>query len=96
MITNKNNKVLYTGVTNDLDRRIIEHKQKAVPGFSRRYNLTKLVYYEHCFDVNAAIAREKQLKGWVRQRKNELVNAVNPLWLDLSVEINRDPSLRSG
>jgi putative endonuclease len=76
--------VLYIGVTNDLERRILEHKNKAVPGFSARYNVQKLVYFEFFGDVRAAIAREKQLKGWLRKRKVALIESTNPQWKDLS------------
>ncbi len=85
MMTNKNNSVLYTGVTNDLERRICEHQKKLIPGFTQRYNLTKLVYYEHSFDIKAAITREKQIKGWIRAKKNALVESINPEWANLSV-----------
>ena len=74
---------LYTGVTNDLVRRILEHKQKLIPGFTRRYNLTRLVYYEVTPNVRAAIAREKQIKGWLRRKKVALVESMNPEWRDL-------------
>ena len=76
--------VLYIGVTNDLERRVIEHKKKMVPGFSARYNVQKLVYFELFSNVNAAIAREKQLKGWLRKRKVALIESVNLHWNDLS------------
>jgi putative endonuclease len=76
--------VLDIGITNDLERRIAEHKKRAVPGFSARYNLTKLVYFEVFQDVRAAIAREKELKGWVRRRKVALIESVNRTWDDLS------------
>ena len=76
--------VLYIGVTNDLDRRVFEHKTKRVPGFSARYNVQKLVYFESFGDVRAAIAREKQLKGWLRSRKVALIESTNPQWKDLS------------
>ncbi|HEX2077218.1 MAG TPA: GIY-YIG nuclease family protein [Longimicrobium sp.] len=75
--------VLYVGVTNDLVRRVSQHKQRLVPGFTRRYNVDRLVYYEHAHDVSAAIAREKQIKGWVREKKVALVEAVNLAWADL-------------
>jgi len=78
--------VIYIGVTNDIERRVLEHKSKSVPGFSARYNLTKLVYFETFSDVRAAIAREKELKGWVRRRKVALIESVNPKWKDLSPE----------
>ena len=76
--------VLYIGVTNDLERRVFEHKQKRIPGFSARYNVQKLVYFEAFGDVRAAIAREKQLKGWLRSRKVALIESTNPQWKDLS------------
>src|SRR5207245_6786378 len=78
--------VLYIGVTNDLDRRVVEHKQKLVPGFSARYNLSKLVYFELFGNVLAAIAREKELKGWLRKRKIALIESINPHWNDLSAQ----------
>ena len=87
ILTNWNNKVIYIGVTNDLARRVYEHKNKLVKGFTSRYNVNKLVYFEYTSDVKAAIEREKQLKGWIRKRKNELVEQVNPQWNDLSEEL---------
>lgn len=77
MMANKSNSVLYTGVSNNLERRVSEHKNQQIPGFTQRYNLTKLVYYEHCFDITAVITREKQIKGWVRAKKNALVEGIN-------------------
>ena len=77
---------LYTGMTNDLLRRVAEHKQKSIPGFTSRYNITRLVYYEETPDVRSAIAREKQIKGWVRAKKVALIEAANPQWRDLSAE----------
>jgi putative endonuclease len=74
---------LYIGVTNDLERRVYEHKMKLVPGFTSRYALTSLVYFESTEDVSVAIAREKQLKGWLRRKKVELIESVNPEWKDL-------------
>ncbi len=76
--------VLYVGVTNDLERRVFEHRNKRVPGFSARYNTQKLVYFETFGDVRTAIAREKQLKGWLRSRKVALIESINPQWKDLS------------
>ena len=76
--------VLYIGVTSDLERRVLEHKQKATPGFTARYNLTKLVYFEAFGDVRHAIARERELKGWLRKKKVALIESVNPEWKDLS------------
>jgi putative endonuclease len=86
MVTNWNNKVLYTGVTNDLARRIYEHREKKVRGFTSRYNLKKLVFFESNTDINAAIAREKEIKGWVRSKKDALIATMNPDWNDLAVE----------
>jgi len=83
IVTNKNNSVLYTGVTNDLKRRVYEHREKLVEGFTRRYNVTKLVCFETCGDIEVAIAREKQIKGWSRRRKVELINSMNEDWRDL-------------
>jgi len=84
ILTNKSNKVIYIGVTNDLDRRMVEHKNKLVEGFTKRYNLLKLVYYEMTEDVQSAIRREKQLKNWHRDWKINLINQFNPEWNDLS------------
>lgn len=77
--------VLYVGVTNDLERRALEHKRELVEGFSARYKTKKLVYFEWYADVRAAIAREKELKGWLRKRKIALIESVNREWRDLSV-----------
>lgn len=77
-------RVLYIGITNDLTRRIAEHKQKLVRGFTSRYNINRLVYFERGGDVRAAIRREKQIKGWTRQKKIDLIEAANPEWKDLS------------
>ncbi|MEN8134482.1 MAG: GIY-YIG nuclease family protein [Thermodesulfobacteriota bacterium] len=82
--TNWNNEVMYVGMTNDLERRIFEHKIKAVKGFTEKYNVNKLVYFEQTSDVNVAIAREKEIKKWRREKKDALVKQVNPDWLDLS------------
>ncbi|MBQ8765086.1 MAG: GIY-YIG nuclease family protein [Clostridia bacterium] len=87
MLTNKNNKVLYTGVTNNLKRRLYEHKNKFVDGFTKKYNVDKLVYYEITNDVNSALAREKQIKGWTRAKKNALVESKNSQWCDLTESI---------
>ena len=76
---------LYVGVTNDLVRRVHEHKRKLIPGFTARYNLSQLVYFEATADVHSAIAREKQIKGWVRTKKVELIESMNPQWKDLSL-----------
>ena len=86
MLTNRSG-TLYTGVTNDLQRRILQHKSKLMVGFTRKYNLTRLVYYEVADDVLAAISREKQIKGWLRAKKVALIQSVNPVWKDLSGEV---------
>lgn len=83
IMTNKS-RTLYTGVTNNLERRVGEHKSKAIPGFTSKYNITKLVYYEEGSDINVAIAREKQIKGWLRAKKIALIESTNPEWRDLS------------
>ena len=83
LMTNPRNSVLYTGVTNDLRKRCFEHKEKLAKGFTAKYNVVKLVYYEVFEDVANAISREKQLKAGSRQRKIELVNSVNKEWRDL-------------
>ena len=84
MLTNKSNKVLYTGVTNDLVRRVYEHKHHlAKDSFTSRYNINRLVYFEETSDVRAAIEREKQIKSWSRARKDTLVQSKNPTWEDL-------------
>ena len=87
ILTNKNNTVLYTGVTNDLLRRLEEHKNHIDKGsFSARYQTEKLVYYEAITNIEAAIQREKQIKGGSRAKKIELINSINPTWNDLSKE----------
>jgi len=112
ILTNKHRTTLYIGMTNSLERRISEHKRGEVPGFTRRYNLNRLVWFEHFRDVNNAIACEKKRKGWLRARKIALIEKENPRWQDLSdqleqypkidrrdawiEEIISDPSLRSG
>ncbi|MBR5343199.1 MAG: GIY-YIG nuclease family protein [Oscillospiraceae bacterium] len=84
ILTNWNDQVMYIGVTNDLQRRLYEHRHHLVEGFTSKYNVHKLVYFEQTTDVKSAIEREKQLKGWRRERKNELVETINPAWKDLS------------
>ena len=83
ILTNKSNKVLYIGMTNDPKSRIYEHKNRLVEGFTKKYNLTKLVYYEITTDVESAIRREKQLKDWHRDWKINLINQFNHKWDDL-------------
>jgi putative endonuclease len=75
---------IYTGVTNDMVRRVYEHKHGLIPGFTTKYGITKLVYYESGSDINSAITREKQIKGWLRKKKVALVESTNPNWTDLS------------
>jgi putative endonuclease len=87
IMTNFTNSVLYSGVTNDLVRRIHEHKNKLVKGFTSKYNITKLVYFEQAEDVYGAITREKQIKAGSRKKKIELVNSMNPGWKDLWKDI---------
>jgi putative endonuclease len=82
-MTNTTNTVTYTGVTNDLYRRIYEHKNKLVEGFTSKYNINKLVYYEVCDDIENAIMREKQIKSWSREDKVKLINVMNHDWHDL-------------
>jgi len=86
ILTNWNDQVMYIGMTNNLERRLYEHKNKLVEGFTKKYNVDKLVYYEHGNDVHAAIAREKEIKKWRREKKNNLVKTMNPEWKDLSLE----------
>jgi len=83
ILSNKYNNVLYVGITNDLIRRVYEHKNKLVEGFTEKYNVDKLVYYELFNDPINAITREKQLKGYSRRKKVELINSFNPEWKDL-------------
>ncbi|BAY25339.1 excinuclease ABC, C subunit, N-terminal [Calothrix sp. NIES-2100] len=87
IMTNKYNSVLYTGVTNDLQRRVYEHKSKLIEGFTKKYNITKLVYYEIFDDAYTAISREKQIKSGSRQKKIDLVNSINKEWKDLYDEL---------
>ncbi len=77
-------RTLYIGVTNNLKRRIYEHKHKIVEGFTQKYDITRLVYFEQTTDIRSAIHREKQLKGWLRAKKITLIESVNPNWQDLS------------
>ena len=86
MMTNRTNGVIYIGVTNDLERRVYEHKNHVIPGFTSRYNVEKLVYFEMTSNVEDAIAREKQLKKWSRKKKNNLIERLNPDWIDLNLE----------
>jgi putative endonuclease len=97
LLSNQHHTVMYVGVTNDLQRRMWQHKNKAVPGFTSRYNIDRLMYFESFRDVSAAITREKQLKGYGRVKKIALIKRENPSWTDLSAEWfeSGDSSLRS-
>ncbi len=86
ILTNMNNKVIYIGVTNNLERRVYEHKNKLVKGFTEKYNLDKLAYFEETAEVKSAIFREKEIKKWRKEKKDRLVEATNPEWEDLSLE----------
>ncbi|MCI0550351.1 MAG: GIY-YIG nuclease family protein [Anaerolineae bacterium] len=83
LMTNQRNTFLYTGVTNDLYRRVAEHKAKTGSSFTKRYNVTKLIYYEEYGEISLAIEREKQIKSWSRKRKEELIKDMNPEWKEL-------------
>src|SRR5688500_13036708 len=85
IMTNRS-RALYTGVTNNLKRRVYEHKNKLIEGFTSKYNIQYLVYYESTSSIHAALAREKQIKGWRRARKIALIDSMNPEWKDLSEE----------
>jgi putative endonuclease len=84
ILASKKNGTIYTGVTNNLFARVFQHKNKEVPGFTERYNVNKLVYFEETDDVAAGIEREKQIKGWIRNKKLKLIETTNPEWKDLS------------
>ncbi|MDQ6968297.1 MAG: GIY-YIG nuclease family protein [Mariprofundaceae bacterium] len=86
ILTNWNHKVMYIGMTNNLRRRVYEHQQYMIKGFTSKYHVNKLIYVESTNDVHAAIAREKQLKRWRREKKNNLVASMNPDWNDLSAQ----------
>ena len=83
LLASRKNGTLYTGMTNNLRRRVAEHKAKGIPGFTRTYDVTRLVYFEEFSDVRDAIAREKKIKGWVRRKKMELIESVNPDWEEI-------------
>ena len=86
ILSNWDDSVIYIGVTGNLPRRLYEHRNGLVDGFSKKYNVHKLVYYEHTGDVYSAISREKQLKKWRREKKNQLIETTNPQWRDLSLD----------
>ena len=87
LLSSKHNTVLYLGVTNDLKRRVFEHKEKLVDGFSKKYNCDKLVWYEHTNCVESAITKEKQMKKWKRAYKENVIKEMNPEWRDLYCEL---------
>ena len=90
MVSNNTRSALYIGVTNGLLKRVAQHRAGAVPGFTQHYHCIHLVYFEQFRDVRLAIAREKQLKGWRREKKNALIGKKNPHWLDLALEMNAE------
>ena len=87
IMTNQYNTVLYTGITNNLERRVYEHKNGIINGFTKRYNVNKLVYYEMTTDIHSAISREKAIKNLLRSKKEDLINAFNPTWKDIAEEL---------
>lgn len=87
ILSNKSNNVTYIGVTNNLARRVYEHKNKMVEGFTSKYNVNKLIYYEEFKETEYALKREKQLKGWTKLKKANLINKLNPEWKDLYNQI---------
>ncbi|MBQ7708803.1 MAG: GIY-YIG nuclease family protein [Bacteroidales bacterium] len=95
IMSNKTNSTLYIGVTNDLERRVVEHKSGQIPGFTQKYNCHKLVYFESFSDINQAIAREKQLKKWSRSKKDWLIDMMNKERVDL-MEMEGDSSTSLG
>ena len=90
ILSSENNRVLYVGVTNDIVRRIAEHKNEMIEGFTKTYHVHKLVYLESCEDVYSAISREKQLKSWRRDKKVALISKENPFWKDLSIPFTEE------
>lgn len=86
ILTNKNNTVLYTGVTSNLEHRIWLHKSRTIAGFTKRYNCDKLIWFEVAEEIKSAIAREKQIKSWSRKKKEVIINELNPQWRDLSAD----------
>ena len=87
ILTNERNTVLYTGVTSDLKARVYQHREKLIPGFTTRYNVSKLVYYETGEDVLGTITREKQIKAGSRKKKVDLINGMNPEWRDMYYDL---------
>ena len=95
IMANKYNTVTYTGVTNDLEARVYQHKEKTIKGFTSRYNINKLVYYEIYEDIESAILREKQIKKFTRRKKVALIESMNPRWEDLYTGCNDDANIES-
>ena len=95
ILATKYNKMLYIGVTGNLEGRVCQHKEKIIDGYTKRYNVNRLVYYEEYQYIYDAIAREKQLKGWLRGKKDALVTSMNPGWKDLSAGWYRNTALSS-
>lgn len=93
-IMTNTSRTLYTGVTNNIERRVYEHKNKLIPGFTTRYNITSLVYFEETGDVQTALAREKEIKGWKRAKKSRLIGSLNPKWVDWSAGWYEEEILR--
>ena len=91
VMTSRRHTALYTGVTNDVHRRVAQHRAGTLPGFTKTYNCDRLVYFEEWADVRSAIAREKQIKGWTRARKEALIEAINPTWADLAADWYTEP-----
>jgi len=85
ILTTKNNKMLYIGVTNNLERRVSEHKSNTIDGYTKQYNVTKLIFFQEFQTANEAIAAEKKIKGWMRIKKDTLINEFNPEWKELGV-----------
>ncbi len=86
ILTNYDNSLIYIGVTNNLERRLYEHENKLIKGFTEKYYINKLVYFEETSDIESAINREKEIKKWRREKKNDLVNKSNPEWKELSLQ----------
>ena len=89
ILTNKTHTVLYTGVTGNIERRMYEHKNKLIEGFTKKYNADKLVFFEAFNNVNDALESEKKIKGWKREKKVSLIESINPCWNDLSIDWNK-------
>ena len=94
ILTRERNSVFYVGVTNDLARRVYEHKMELVEGFTKKYNIKMLVYYEHFENINSAISREKAIKKWKRQYKISAIESINPQWKDLYFDLIEDKNFR--